>query len=128
MFASYPKNMRKHLMHLRQLVFDAASETDGVGEIEETLKWGEPSYLVKGGSTIRMDWKNKNPDQYAVYFNCKSKLVDTFREVYGDKFKFEGNRAIVFSDTDKVPDEALKHCFSMSLTYHKIKNIPLLGA
>ncbi len=127
-FSSYPKNMRKYLLHLRQLVFDAASETDGVGEIEETLKWGEPSYLVKGGSTIRMDWKDKNPDQYAVYFNCKSKLVDTFREVYGDKFKFEGNRAIVFSDTDKVPGEALKHCFSLALTYHKIKNLPLLGA
>jgi len=115
-------------MYLRQLVFDAASETDGVGEVEETLKWGEPSYLVKGGSTIRMDWKNKNPDQYAVYFNCKTSLIETFRELYGDKFNFEGNRAIIFSDHDPIPDEVLKHCFSLSLTYHKIKNLPLLGA
>ncbi len=127
-FASYPKNMRKHLMYLRQLVFDAALETDGVGEIEETLKWGEPSYLVKGGSTIRMDWKKKNPDYYAVYFNCKTSLIDTFKELYRDKFKFEGNRVIIFSEHDQVPDKALKHCFSLSLTYHKIKNLPLLGA
>ena len=58
-------------------------------------EWGEPSYLVKGGSTIRMDWKKANPEQYAMYFHCKTKLVDTFKELYQDVFKFEGNRAII---------------------------------
>lgn len=126
-FNAYPKNISNKLMHVRQLVFDTASETDVVGGVEETLKWGEPSYLVKGGSTIRMDWKSKSPEHYAVYFNCKTKLVDTFKELYWDKFNFEGNRAIVFGTHDKVPDEELKHCFSLALTYHKRKKLPLLG-
>jgi len=127
-FNRYPPSMRKKLMYLRALVLEAASETEGVGEVEETLKWGEPSYLTKGGSTIRMDWKSAYPDQYAMYFNCNTKLVDTFKEVYGDTLKFKGNRAIVFSRQDKIPEAVLKHCITLALTYHNRKNLPLLGA
>lgn len=127
-FRRYPPSMRKKLMDLRKLVFEAASETDGVGELEETLKWGEPSYLVRGGSTIRIDWKEKHPDQYAMYFQCQTKLVDTFRELYGDRLKFDGNRAIVFRREDPVPSKILKHCIALSLTYHSRKHLPLLGA
>ena len=100
-FKHYPKSMRQKLMFLRQLVLDTASETEAVGVVEETLKWGEPSYVSKGGSPIRMDWKDKSPHQYAMYFHCKTKLVQTFKELYRDKFKFEGNRAIVFNEGDE---------------------------
>ena len=126
-FNNYPKHMRQKLMLLRQLVLDTASETDGVTTVEETLKWGEPSYLTKGGSTIRMDWKESKPDQYALYFNCKTKLVDTFKERYGSEFKFEGNRAIVFNKSDEIPIDELKHCILLSLTYHSRKHLPMLG-
>jgi hypothetical protein len=68
-FNMYPKRMRQKLMLLRQLVLDTASETEGITTLEETLKWGEPSYVTKGGSTIRMGWKESKPDQYALYFD-----------------------------------------------------------
>jgi len=126
-FDSYPKHIRKKILFLRQLVFDTASEIDGIGEIEETTKWGEPSYIVQGGSTVRMDWKSKNPSQYAMYFHCKTKLVDTFKELYRNKFKFEGNRAIVFDESEEVPVDELKHCIALSLTYHSRKKLPMLG-
>ena len=126
-FSNYPPSMRKKLMVLRNLVLETVSETEGVGEVEETLKWGEPSYVVKGGSTIRMDWKSAHPKQYAMYFNCATKLVDTFKEIYGNKLKFEGNRAIVFDEQDEVPADVLKHCIFLSLTYHARKNLPMLG-
>lgn len=120
-FNNYPKPIRQKLMFLRQLVLDAASETEDAVFIEETLKWGEPSYLTKNGSTIRMDWKRSKPDQYALYFSCKTKLVDTFKELYGDLFKFEGNRAIAFNTTDKIPVNELKHCISLAIKYHRNK-------
>ena len=126
-FNNYPKDIRKKLLFLRKLILDTASETKGVGAVQETLKWGEPSYLVKNGSTIRLGCKKSNTDQYAIFFHCKTKLVDTFRRLYGDKFKFEGNRAILFNRNDQVAEEELKHCISLSLTYHKIKYLPLLG-
>ena len=126
-FDAYPGNIRAKMMFLRQLVLETAKEIDSIKNIEETLKWGEPSYLTKNGSTIRMDWKESKPDQYAMYFHCKTKLVDTFKEVYKDKFKFDGNRAIVFNIKDKVSVNELKHCISLSLTYHNIKHLPMLG-
>ncbi|MGB5278925.1 MAG: DUF1801 domain-containing protein [Gammaproteobacteria bacterium] len=127
MFESYPKDMREKLLLLRRLILDTASETEGVGTVEETLKWGEPSYVTKSGSTIRMGWTESRPTQYAMYFHCKTKLVDTFKEIYRDKFKFEGNRAIVFDGHDEIPVDELKHCILLSLTYHSRKHLPLLG-
>jgi hypothetical protein len=126
-FNTYPKHIQKCLMCLRQLILDTASESEDVGALEETLKWGEPSYLTKSGSTIRMDWKHSTPDQYALYFHCKTKLVDTFKELYGDKLKFEGNRAMVFHQNDEIPIDEVRHCIFLSLTYHRRKHLPMLG-
>ena len=127
-FKNYPKAVKSKMLHLRDLVLSTASETDGVEKLEETLKWGEPSYVTKSGSTLRMDWKEKNPEQYAVYFKCTSKLVPTFKTIYRDTFNFEGNRAIVFKLRDTIPKAQLKHCIALALTYHKVKHMPLLGA
>ncbi len=127
-FDSYPSAMRKKLLFLRQLIFDTASETDLGNGLEETLKWGEPGYITRSGSTIRIAWKKSKPKQYAMYFHCKTKLVDTFRAIYGDTFRFEGNRAIIFDENDSVSIDELKHCIALALTYHKIKHLPLLGA
>lgn len=127
-FDNYPVHVKKQMLQLRELVLSAALEIDGLEKLEESLKWGEPSYLTKKGSTVRMDWKEKNPEQFAIYFKCTSKLVPTFKTIYKDKFKFEGTRAIVFKLKDQIPEAELKHCISMALTYHKIKHLPLLGA
>lgn len=130
-FEAFPKPISGKLIFLRQLIFDTAAETENIGELQETLKWGEPSYLTKKsnmGSTIRINGKKSQPDQYAMYFHCKTKLVDTFKELYKNKFKFEGNRAILFHINDEIPVEELKHCILLSLTYHQRKNIWMLGA
>jgi len=124
---SYPNPITEKLLFLRKLIFDTALKLENSGTLEETFKWGEPSYLSPQGSTIRMDWKKSKPDQYAMYFNCKSKLVDTFKEIYAEKFTFEGNRAIIFQENEDIPSEELKHCILLSLIYHQVKNKPLLG-
>ena len=126
-FNDYPEAIREKLTNLRRIILETANEIDSINELEETLKWGEPSYLVKKGSTIRIDWKKKNPDQYAVYFKCTSKLVLTFKEVYGNIFQYENNRAILFKMDEVISEKELKHCISLALTYHKVKHLPLLG-
>ena len=126
-FTKYPDLVNQKLHELRQLIIDTANDLESIDTLEETLKWGEPSYIVKHGSTIRIDWKHKKPDQYAIYFKCTSKLVATFKEVYKNDFTFEGNRAIVFNMSDRLPIAKLKKCITAGLTYHKIKHLPLLG-
>lgn len=127
-FADYPARVKQHMSTLRELVREVAVEAEDITSLEETLKWGEPAFLTRKGSTVRMDWKQKTPDQYAVYFKCSSKLVLTFREVYGDLFRYEKNRAIVFLLDDEVPKTELKDCIRMALRYHSLKHLPLLGA
>lgn len=125
-FDNYPECFREKLAYLRQLIIETAKEI-GVPTLEETLKWGQPSYLAKKGSTVRLGWKKSN-NHYAIYFKCTSKLVLTFKEIYGDTFKYEKNRAIEFTLTDEVPQKVLKHCIAMALKYHQVKHLPLLGA
>ena len=126
-FETYPENIAVLLNNIRNLIYSVAKQ-DGISDITETLKWGEPSYISKNGSTVRFDWKAKYPDQYCIYFNCKTSLVETFKEVYGDIFVYEGNRAIIFQTNQSLPLKELAHCISMSLRYKKIKHLDLLGA
>tara|TARA_R100001369_G_scaffold92166_1_gene135802 strand:- start:1921 stop:2349 length:429 start_codon:yes stop_codon:yes gene_type:complete len=126
-FNNYPNAVQKKILNLRNLIVETAKDTEEITKLEETLKWGEPSYLVKKGSTIRIDWKEKAPNQYAMYFKCTSKLVPTFKLVYKDTFNFEGNRAIVFQMNDAIPEIELKNCIKAALRYHSVKNTPNLG-
>lgn len=126
-FASYPAFVQGKMQFLRDLVIETAEETEGITEMEITLKWGEPSFITKDGSTLRMDWKDKEPDQYAMYFQCTSRLVDTFKLVFNHTFRYEGNRAIVFDLNQKIPTKELKECIKACLTYHKVKHLITLG-
>lgn len=120
LFKSYPTGVRTRLMALRELVFDVAAKTEGVGGLTETLKWGQPSYLTEetgSGTTVRID-RRKNRDGYAIYFHCQSGLVDAFRAIYPDTFTYEGKRAIVFDERERVPVRALSHCVGLALTHH----------
>jgi len=124
-FSRYPESIREKLLYLRQLILDTASKLEGVGDLEETLKWGEPSYLTpetKSGSTIRIHSVKGSPDEYAIYFNCQTTLVDGFRKKFPTKFRFGGNRSIIFRIKDKVPVKELEDCISAALTYHQKKS------
>ncbi len=126
-FDNYPKAVRPKLEQLRQLILEAADEAEGVDRVEETLKWGEPSYLTKDGSTIRLGWKSAAPKRYGLYFICTTTLVETFRYLFDDKLTFDGNRAILFELSDEIPVQEIKQCIKLAMTYHRIKHLPFLG-
>lgn len=123
-FEAFPPAVRPKLLALRRLIFETAESTEGVGPITETLKWGEPAYLTEAsgaGTTIRLGWKAAAPTRYALYLHCRTSLVDDFRALFPDALSFEGNRAIVFEQSDPLPREPLALCIAMALTYHRRK-------
>lgn len=126
-FSTYPDEAQRQLEAVRHLILAVAGEND-LGSVEETLKWGEASYLVKGGTTIRMDWKPKDPNAIKVYFHCQTRLIETFKEIYRDEFEYEGKRAIVLPLDAGIKEVPLGHCIQMALKYHSLKHRPLLGA
>ncbi|WP_257167785.1 DUF1801 domain-containing protein [Bradyrhizobium sp. SRS-191] len=122
-FAAYPNRIRTPLEALRQLILDTARTTPGVGALEETLKWGQPSYLTAetgSGSTIRIDQVKAEPGRYALYVHCQTDLIATFRELYPE-LSFGGNRCILLDDSGALPEQALRHCIGLALTYHRRK-------
>ena len=123
-FAGYPDEIRAKLLTLRELIFEVAAETEGVGVLEETLKWGEPAYLTtetKSGSTVRIAWKKSRPNQYSMFFICTTNLVETFRSLFPNDFEYEGNRAIHFNAEAAIPEESIRFCIAAALT-HRLRS------
>ena len=122
-FEACPSRLRGKLLALRTLILETAESTEGVGEIEEALKWGEPAYLTPqtgSGSTVRIAWKESAPQEYALCFHCQTNLIETFRGRFPG-LTFDGNRRIVFGESDPLPVEALSSCIAAALTYHRDK-------
>jgi hypothetical protein len=117
-FDAYPELLRQRLLDLRQLIHETAAATVGVGALEETLKWGQVSYLTTAsgsGTTVRID-RDKASGQPAIYVNCKTDLLSRYRELYPDAFGYDGDRGVVVGD---APDQAaLRHVIALALTYH----------
>ncbi len=91
---TYPAEAQTQLNAVRCLILAVAQE-NGLAAVEETLKWGEASYPVKGGNTIRLGWKRRDPDSIKVFFHCQTSLTETFRVIYRDEFEYEAKRAII---------------------------------
>lgn len=125
-FDHYPGDAKQQLLQIRALILELVAELE-LGHCEESLKWGEPSYSVKSGSPIRLDWKEKHPERVSLFFNCNTKLLSTFRELYTGLLEFEGNRELILPLSHPLPEKELKHCLQLALTYKKVKDLPLLG-
>ncbi len=124
---SCPNDIRPAIEFLREQIFRVADE-ENITDLEECLKWGQLSYVCKKGSTLRIDWKTSPPGEYAIYFNCNTRLIETFREIYPKTFNYVKNREIYFNLNTDLPVDALRQCIAMALKYHERKHLPLLGA
>lgn len=114
-FTGYPIALRDALLDLRTLIFETAA-----GPINESLKWSQPAYRPVGtkvGTTVRIDAFKGSTDGYALYFHCQTTLVPSFRELYSDTLRFEGDRAILLSLNETPPRDVLAFCIGQALTY-----------
>ncbi len=115
-FAAHSPAQRAKLLRLRKIILATAAKMDGIGALAESLKWGQPSYRAKTGSSVRVGMAKDG--RCALYFICHTDLVATFRELYPG-LAYEGDRAILFGAREKLPEDALRHCISLALSYGK---------
>jgi len=122
-FGTYPAKIRDKLLPIRELIFRIAAESDEIGAIEETLKWGNPSYLTvapKSGTTIRLSTVNANDLTYAISVHCQTSLMSEFKAIY-PQFEYDGNRSIIFSAENEISIAVIEHFIFSALTYHRRK-------
>lgn len=120
-FEAFGPTQRATLLALRDIVLETAAAHPAVGEIEESLKWGEPAYRprrARTGTTVRLGVSPKSPHACAIFVNCKTSLLSTYRELYPEVFAFEGERAVIVPASGILPADAVGHCVSLALTYH----------
>lgn len=120
-YQSFPEALRDPLLELRRRIFDVAVATPAIGAVIETLKWNEPAYhpvRPRIGTTIRLGPLRNEPEAYALFVHCQTRLANTFRQLYPDTLRLDGERAVVFRLGEAVPTEALDHCIALALTYH----------
>jgi hypothetical protein len=120
-FDALPAPVRRRLLEVRKLIFAAARADDAVGRLTETLKWAEPAYLTEqsgSGSTIRLGRVKDSEAHAAVLFNCKTTLIETFRERFPHQFEYRQNRALLLPVAGALAKQPLGVCLSLALTYH----------
>ncbi|MCA8869850.1 MAG: DUF1801 domain-containing protein [Rhodobacteraceae bacterium] len=118
-FDAFPAPERAGLLTLRQMIFETAAQTPGVGRLLETLKWGQPAYLTpqtKSGSTIRLGAPKEGG--IAIYAHCQTSIISDFQSIFPDDFRFEGNRAIHLPNDQVISLEKLRLLVASALTYH----------
>ncbi len=122
-YKAFPDEMRSRLLALRQMIFETASGLKEVGPIEETLKWGVPSYLTpisKSGTTIRLA-PAKEQNCYGLYVHCQTRLIEEFKQTHPDSLTYSGTRALLFKLNEPVPEKELREFIAAALTYHRRK-------
>lgn len=119
-FHGSPGPARGHLLRLRELIFDTAATTPGVGDLEEALRWGQPAYLTRrprSGSTIRLGVPA--PGKVAIYVHCRTTLIAVFRQHFPNGLEYDGNRAVHMADDRPLPLDRIAHLVRAALTYHR---------
>jgi hypothetical protein len=117
--AGFPDAMRETARSLAELINNTAAGLPAVGELEDSLKWGEPSFAPKRkniGSSVRI--AARRDGRIAMNFICHTGLVERFREIYAGRLEFEGNRTVVVDPGKPLQRAELGHCIAMALTYH----------
>lgn len=119
--AAWPPTARAQFQQMRALIVDAAHAAD-VGEVEESLKWGQPAWRPKRartGSTLRLHWDAKTPQTIALFVDCKTTLGAEMFAAYPYDFKYESNRAMRLHLGAPLPQQAIAHLAQRTFTYHR---------
>ena len=117
-FMSFPDDRREYLLALREMIFDVAETDSRIGHLSEELRWGDPSYITattNAGSTVRLGLFDTS--KVALFFNCNTTLVESFRNQYSDTLEYSKNRAILIDPRSPPKGEILQSCIYSSLVY-----------
>lgn len=120
-FDRYPAPVRTALLALRRMILAVAGDREEIGGISETLKWGQASYAPlrpRTGTPVRIDADATHGGDVALYVNCQTDLVETWRDIYPG-LMFGGSRSVHFRADRPLPEAEIRHLIAQAFTYHR---------
>jgi hypothetical protein len=121
--SNWPAAAQDTLLQCRAIFQEVADQAD-IGSLDETLKWGQPSWRPgkpRTGSTLRMDWNPKFPDRLSLFVDCKTDLAARMQTLYPNLTENDGRRHLAVSLDAPLPKQAIAHLADMTFTYHRAK-------
>lgn len=118
-YAAFPAPQRALADMLRDLVLEVARETPGVGEIVETLKWGQPTFQTvrpKSGTPLRIGMTKDGG--VGLYVHCTTTVIRDYAATFPDSDRIDGNRGVLFKTKDDIAPDRLRLLIRHALTYH----------
>lgn len=109
---------REGLLLLREMIFDIAKARPETGQIEETLRWGQPAYLTpqtKSGTTIRLGVHKSA--RFALFVHCQSRVIPAYLEAYPMWDRVDGTRAVLFDHATEIEPRRHSWLVEQALTY-----------
>ena len=116
-FDAHPAPVRARLLDLRARILDIGAALP-IGPIEESLKWGQPSYATpqtKAATPIRLGaTKDGTP---AIFTHCQSGVIGQVRAISPPGVTFDGTRALHLPLDSPPPDDIIDALIRTALTY-----------
>ncbi|WP_380056399.1 DUF1801 domain-containing protein [Falsihalocynthiibacter sp. SS001] len=116
-FGGFEPDTRAGLLQLRAMIFDVATAEARIGEVSETLKWGQPSYVPKRanvGTPVRLAATDGG---FALLVHCQTTIVGEFRALFPDVLEYDGNRAVVFRRAADIHADCVSQFIQRALKY-----------
>lgn len=114
--AKFPEDTQAGVLRLRTLIYEVAVATPGVGLIEETLKWGQPAYVARHGSTLRIG--HHRQACFALFAHCQTNIIAAYAQAFPGWDRLDGNRAVLFDTPRQIEPTRLSKLIAHALTYH----------
>lgn len=117
---TYSPPLRARLISVRTLILQCANQNSAIGEIEESLKWGQLSFATrapKSGTPLRLGG-NDDQQTYSLYVPCSTSLIAEFQEIHPEMFSYHGTREIRLGLDKDLPKPELTLFITAALSYY----------
>lgn len=121
----WPDAAQARLWACRALFHQIAQDAK-VGRLDETLKWGQPSWrpvAPRTGSTLRAGWHSDRAQMLSLFVDCKTDLAARMRDFYPHLPLNDGRRHLAVAIEGPLPQQALSHLAEMTFTYHRARRL-----
>ncbi len=117
-FEQLPLESQPVLRALRSVIYDVAQGEPRIGEIEESLKWGDPAYRSvrpQTGTTLRLGARKDG--RFGLFVPCSTSLIEQFKEDIPGLYDIDGTRGVILTAQSDPFAEPLRLLIHRALTY-----------